>query len=523
MARNERPNILFILSDEQRADCLGTAGNREISTPTIDRLAAEGVRYDNMYCTLPICTPSRYSILSGLHVHQHQGWNNRSTLSTRIPTFPRTLRESGYDTASVGKMHFTPTYLDVGFDRLTLAEQAGQGKYDDDYHRYLRQHGRFDHLDFMDQDFVARPNAPEAYWKSAGTAVSELPEEYHSTTWIGDRAVEEISRWSESDDPNLLMVGFIKPHHPFDAPKRWAELYDPRKTSLLPGYTSECLPIELAYRDSHHWDPNRLKEPQLRAITAMYYAMISQIDYQVSRIVDALKQQGEYENTMIIYTSDHGEYLGFHHLLAKGNRMYDPVVRVPLIIKYPETASTDEQSQAAGGEYPAPGTANDRLFSMIDIFPTIAGAAGCDTPEELPGIDLADERNRNGREAVFAEVYRGKEYMVRTKEHKLLKHRDPEQSLLLDLTDDPYEMKDRIDDASYESVRDQLEDRLSRWLFFDTLAPAYSNKDEPVAPCARELPLDQSTRREMEQYFYEHMDDAGAAVFGAHSTNRSDR
>ena len=131
------PNVLIIQADQFRADCFGAAGHPDVRTPHLDRLAGDGVRYRNAYCTFPVCTPSRYSLLSGLHVRQHAGWTNRCTLAPGIDTFPRALRRAGYRTAAVGKMHFTPTYLDVGYDRLELAEQDGPGRYDDDYHREL--------------------------------------------------------------------------------------------------------------------------------------------------------------------------------------------------------------------------------------------------------------------------------------------------------------------------------------------------------------------------------------------------
>ena len=112
----QQPNVLIIHADQHRIDCLGAYGNKDIRTPNIDALAADGVRYDNSFCPHPVCTPSRYSLLSGLYVHEHRGWTNHTTLAPDIETFPKILRQAGYRTAAVGKMHFTPTYLDVGFD-----------------------------------------------------------------------------------------------------------------------------------------------------------------------------------------------------------------------------------------------------------------------------------------------------------------------------------------------------------------------------------------------------------------------
>lgn len=222
---SSRPNILLILTDQQRWDTLGCGGNAQIQMPHLDALAADGVLFPHSFCSFPVCTPSRYSLLSGLYVHQHGGWSNRCTLAPGLPTFPRLLRQAGYSTAAVGKMHFTPTYLDVGFDRLELAEQDGEGRLEDDYHRELKQAGLLDLLDLVDQRAEFRERAPQEYWRSFGAQTSDLPEEWHSTTWIAERALREIDGWGEGG--SLLAAGFIKPHHPFDPPAPWDAMYDP--------------------------------------------------------------------------------------------------------------------------------------------------------------------------------------------------------------------------------------------------------------------------------------------------------
>jgi arylsulfatase A-like enzyme len=162
----DRPNILIVHADQHRYDCLGAYGNPDVRTPNIDALAADGVRYENSFCCFPVCTPSRYSLITGLYVHQHLGWNNRCTLPAGLPTLPRILRNAGYHTKAVGKMHYTPTYLDVGFEEMVLAEQDGPGRYDDDYHRWLRAEGLCDRIDLMDQVQEYRQLAPPRYWET---------------------------------------------------------------------------------------------------------------------------------------------------------------------------------------------------------------------------------------------------------------------------------------------------------------------------------------------------------------------
>ena len=244
MPKQKHPNILLIHADQHRFDCLGAYGNPDVRTPNIDALAADGVRYENSFCPFPVCTPSRYSLLSSQYVHQHLGWTNRCTLAPGIPTFPRVLRDAGYRTKAVGKMHFTPTYLDVGFQEMVLAEQDGPGRFDDDYHRWLRDEGLVDGLDLIDQRREYREKAPDIYWDTLGALRSDLDEAHHSTTWIAERAMETLAGWG--DGGNLLMVGFIKPHHPFDPPAPWDDMYDPELLTLLPGWLETPLARDIA-------------------------------------------------------------------------------------------------------------------------------------------------------------------------------------------------------------------------------------------------------------------------------------
>lgn len=492
----QRPNILVIHTDQHRIDCLGAYGNADIRTPNIDALAADGVTYRNSFCCFPVCTPSRYSLISGLYVHQHLGWTNHSTLPSGIDTFPRILRAAGYRTRAVGKMHFTPTYLDVGFDEMELAEQHGLGRWDDDYHRDLQSRGLADRLDLMDQVLEYRKDAPQEYHDCFGAAESDLPEEHHSTTWIGDRAAAAIAGWQQGG-PNLLMAGFVKPHHPFDPPSPWSRMYDPEALSLLPGWTEEPLPRDVE-RKGGYFDYTRLTQGRLRRAMAMYYATISQIDHHVGRMIELLKDRSLYDQTLIVFTADHGDYMGFHHLLLKGNHMYDPLVKVPLVIKYPGRAG-------AGG-------ASDALVNNVDVAPTILAQAGCRRGPFMPGLNLA--AGGEGRDVVFAEGARGREYMARSKTRKLLLHRDPQRSLLFDLEADPMELNDLIGEPGRQGEAEELTRRIARWSLFD--APAPTNLDERAgiisAPNAQ--PLSKGHRPAVQAYYAEKMKDAARAVFG---------
>lgn len=482
----QRPNILVILTDQHRWDCLGAAGNEQVRTPHLDRLAGDAVHFTHSSCPHPICTPSRYSLLSGLYLHQHGGQTNRSTLAPGIETFPRALRRAGYRTKAVGKMHFTPTYLDVGFGELELAEQAGDGRLDDDYHRELRAEGLLDADDLLDQRQEFRQRAPRRYWETFGARPSTLPEAWHSTTWIAERALQALARWT--DPGNLLMVGFIKPHHPFDPPEPWASLYDPAEITPLPGWTDAVADHDRAYHRGYF--PNDdLTEATLSQAAALYYATISQIDHHVGRMIDLLKSRGQYDNTLIVFTSDHGEYLGFRHMLLKNGHLYDPLVRVPLLVKFP-------------GQQWA-GTARQTLASLIDLAPTILAVAGLDPPRTMGGLDLADASA--DRPVAFAEGRPGRMYMARSRSHKLLLARDPAESLFFDLAEDPFESTNRFDDPASQALVQDHRQALANWLMFDAPTPSYLDEQAPTIDGANVPSPHDDHRRQMLAYFEEHL------------------
>ena len=480
-----RPNVLVIHTDQNRWDCLGAYGNPDIKTPNIDALAADGVRFNNSFCPYPVCTPSRYSLLSGQYVHEHGCHSNHCTLEPGTPTFANILRDAGYTTAAVGKMHFAPTYLDVGFETMFLAEQDGPGRWDDDYHRALRDAGLADRNDLEDQRREYRAKAPDAYWETFGALPSNLPEEWHSTTWIGDRAMEQIEGWG-GEKPGLLMAGFIKPHHPFDPPQSWADGYDPDALTVLPGWTDA--PLERDTELSGGYFPNvKLTEPALRRAMAYYYATISQIDYHVGRMVDLLKKKGLYEDTLIIVTSDHGEYLGFHHLLLKGNHMYDPLVKVPLIVKYPKGDRG--------------GTVSDALISNVDVAPTILAAAGAATPATMRGHDLRGAGP--GRSVVFAEHRAGKHVMLRSSSRKLILSDKPEESLFFDLVADPMELTNRINDPVYAGTIASMRKALEAEWRLPAQLPAPPLDEHAPRITAPNVPAIDDTHREDIAAYYE--------------------
>ena len=473
LTSSSRPNILIIHADQHRKDCLGAYGNRQIKTPHLDTLAAEGVLHTKHYCSYPVCTPSRYSLLSGQYVHQHLGWSNYCTLPAGMPTFPKLLEKAGYHTAAVGKMHFTPTYMDAGFASMTLAEQDGPGRFEDDYHDYLRKQGLLDEIDLFDQRSEYRAKTDEDYWQSFGAQKSNLPLEHHSTTYITREASKEIATWQ--DGGNLLMVGYIKPHHPFDPPAPYADLYDPDQLELLPGYTPEI--HDASAKGKGYFENSRLSEAALRHVMALYYGTITQIDDSVGQLIKQLKEKQLYDKTIIVYTSDHGDYMGYHHLLLKGNRMFEPLMNIPLIVK-----PIENQAGMC-----------DQLSSNTDLAGYLLKACGLEPSSGMSVYDLMSDKQ--ARPYVIAESGHGSgqvSYMVRDQRYKLLLEGAMDAVVLYDLEEDPCELEDI---ASREGSAPIIE-RLKQALFDEVLFKAPSSVHVDVkAPVISQIDPDCLERR----------------------------
>lgn len=454
-------NVLIIHADQHRIDCIGAYNNPDVQTPNLDQLAKDGVLYHNSYCTLPVCTPSRYSLLTGKYVHEHQGWTNRSTLKSSIETLPGLLKKAGYRTKAVGKMHFTPTYLDVGFEQLTLAEQDGVGRWDDDYHRDLMQNDLVDAIDLEDQRQEYRKDAPPSYWNSFGTATTNLPEDFYSTNWIASHALETIEDWGEAN--NFLMVGFIKPHHPFDPPQKWVDLYDPETLELLPGWIGEQIGHDTAQHKGYFPNKN-LQEAALRKSMAYYYASITQIDFEVGRMIQTLKDKGLYDNTLIIYTSDHGEHLGYHHQLLKGGYLYESIMKIPFLIKYPKNLDSGLESYD--------------LVSNIDVAPTILKNVGLEVPDEMSGVDLRGDHI--DRDYIFGHAWLASQTMARSKQYKLILNKNG-TDLFFDLEKDPLELTNLITQPDFQSKIQEHRQAIRDWYGTDSLAAKnHLDEDAPV-------------------------------------------
>ncbi|NLD72957.1 MAG: sulfatase-like hydrolase/transferase [Chloroflexi bacterium] len=372
-----RPNILWICTDQQRYDTIGGLGNPAIRTPHLDRLMAEGVAFTRTYSQSPICTPSRASFLTGLYpstVHVNRNGNAYFPASERLIT--RRLADAGYDCGLAGKLH------------LSAANGRVEERCDDGYRVF-----RWSHHPSPESYWPTRDHAYQQWladqgvrWEEAYGAPQEgglapqgeyrpgIAARYHQTTWCAEEAIAFMHE--HRDGPWLMSVNPFDPHPPLDPPAEYLDRMD-RAAMLLPLWREEERESQLAFRGIAHQTrtPVAPDEYDARGMVAAYYAQIELIDDQVGRMLAALVETGQRENTIVIYCSDHGEMLGDHGLRLKGCRFYEGAVHVPLIISWPG--------------HILQGLRSDALVELADLAPTLNDFTGLPSDEDVHGRSLA--------------------------------------------------------------------------------------------------------------------------------------
>lgn len=466
---NRKPNVLWICSDQQRSDTLGCYGNPFVHTPNIDALAADGVRLSRAYVQSPVCAPSRASFLSGRYPRTCGVRQNGQDIPQTEYLTPRVFADNGYVCGLSGKLHISTCHpsvcpdverrIDDGYSFFAWSHHpaaAGKGNWSQNaYTNWLTEQGI---------EYHTEPLA-ECRYVNRG-----MPAAYSQTAWCFNEAMRFIDGQPQ-DQPWLFSINCYDPHHPFDPP---AEFFDRYRAMLddipLPDYVPgelEQKPIfqmrdhEGAYNTPGNYPYDEMSDRDHRYITAAYWAMVDQIDFHVGRIVEHLKRIGQYENTIIIYTSDHGESLGDHGIYLKGPYCYETAVHVPFVIHW------------AG--HTLHGVTRDALVEMIDIAPTLCEAAGIEAPPSFQGRSFlplvtdpaAEDRFR---ESVYAEFYNAninhrhpKAYvtMVFDGRWKLVKAHAQEgaPSLggeLYDLSADPHEHRNLYDQPEYVAEQARL-------------------------------------------------------------------
>ena len=486
----KRPNILLISADQHRADCIGFMG-RKVKTPHLDQLAAQGTVFDACITPTVVCQPARASILTGQLCRTHGVHDNGIDLDPAIGErgFAGSLAAAGYQTAYFGKAHFSTyhTFAPTGTPEC-LKSSASYGA--DWYGPYMgfqhvelmlvghnwwapekppagQHYERWFHADGRGDEKVAQMWANGGDTKGAAqTWHSQLPPAWHNTTWTANQAIDWLKHGRDGDQPFCAWVSFPDPHHPFDAPEPWSRLHDPAEVDLprhrtrdfdkRPWWHEAVITNEPAgskenaeVRKAYSRIPPQT-DAQLREIIANTYGQIALIDHNVGRLLQALDEAGLSEDTIVLYISDHGDWLGDHGLILKGPMHYEGLLRVPLILRGPGIT--------AGARIADP-------VSTLDLGATFCDWAGC-TPllpqhgqSLVPVLDGTHSRAFALNEWELLPTRAGVALSlmtVRTATHKMTVDALSGAGELYDLVNDPDEMINTFDDPETAELRAQL-------------------------------------------------------------------
>lgn len=442
MTTPQKPNILFLMTDQHRGDCLGCAGNKVVKTPNFDRIAREGIHFTHAYSSTPSCTPARAGLLTGLSPWHH-GMIGYGQIAERYPfEMPRALHDAGYYTFAIGKLHYAPQRNYHGFDGALLDEsgRAQSPGFISDYRKWFKKQA-------PDKD----PDATGIGWNAYPSAVYALPEELHPTHWMGEMAVDFIKNYKRKE-PFFLKVSFARPHSPYDPPKRFMDMY---KSSDMPKPNVGKWAAKYAKGDKENlasWHGDFGVE-QAQKSRQGYYGNVSFIDEQVGLILKALEEKGVLENTLIVFTADHGDMLGDHNLWRK-TYAYEGSAHIPMLVRWPKSMGRDG----------ARGTASDLPVELRDVLPTFLDAAGTQAPNKLDGrslLDVARGKSAGWREYIDLEhdqCYSPENHWnALTDGHwKYVFHAPDGSQQLFDLSTDPGELNDLAADPKYA-------DELKKW------------------------------------------------------------
>jgi len=432
----DRPNILLLMSDQHRGDCLGADGNTVIQTPNLDRLAAGGVRFRCAYSSTPTCTPARAALLTGMSPWSH-GMLGYGAVAEHYPVeLPRLLRDAGYYTLGIGKMHWTPQRALHGFHRTILDESGREESpgFRSDYRSWL-----------FSESPGADPEPTGIDWNGYAAKPFPLPERLHPTAWTADTAIHFLRDY-KGPAPWFLKVSFERPHSPYDPPPRWMNRYSgaPLPPVRAGTWADQYRAGDRTLRDPWHGD---FGAEAARAARQGYYGSVSFLDEHIGRILETLDTGGLLQRTVILFLADHGDMLGDQYLWRKGYA-YQPAARIPMLLHWPE-----------GLDRAHAGRVNARPVEIRDVLPTLLDAAGVSVPHQVEGrslLTLARNPDRDWREWIDLEhdvVYSPDNHWNALTDGvwKYIYHAGSGREQLFDLAKDPYELTDLANDSAFET------------------------------------------------------------------------
>jgi choline-sulfatase len=435
----DRPNILLIMTDQHSKKLLGCYGNEIVRTPNLDRLAREGVRFTNAYCPSPLCVPSRMSFLTSRTPSANEVWNNKHILSSGIPTWATLLTVAGYETSLIGRMHFYGPDQRHGFQHRPIGERSAGPV------GMPAQGGPL---------WTRFPRDTTGQTRQAIEIAGRGPTHYQ---WSDEERTRVAVHWlrerasTAARQPFAAVLGYKLPHCPYIAPKNLFDYYYER-VQIPEVEEGQPLTVRRFQRLRGLVDPP-LPEERLRVALAAYYGLCEQIDALIGRLLDTLEETGLAQDTIVIYTSDHGEMAGEHGCWWKSN-YYEGSVSIPLLVRWHGEIRSLSETHA--------------VCNLMDLGPTLAEIAGTRFPYPVHGRSLlrllTEGQDESWHDETFSELvdHRGgtplASRMIRSGAWKLWVYED-EQNLppaLFNLDEDPGEVSDLGEDPRYDQVRDHL-------------------------------------------------------------------
>ena len=440
------PNVLLICVDHWPGELLSIAGNPCISTPTLDQLARNGVRFTRAYTATPTCIPARRALMTGTKARTHgDRVFDETGRMPELPTLADCFARAGYQTYAVGKLHVYPQRDRIGFHDVLSNEEGRHhlGLGADDFELFLAEQGyagqELTHA-MSNNTYMTRP------W--------HLPEHCHPTNWTA-REMSRMIRRRDRDRPALWYMSFNHPHPPLAPLAQYMDMYAhvdiplPKVGAWAEDY--EALPYGLKHMRSRRPPVNDME--LLQALRS-FYALCTHIDHQIRLVLGLIREEGLMDDTMVMFTCDHGDMLGAHRLFAKPYG-FDPCARIPMILM-----------PTAGDTRIGHHRVDDRLVELRDVMPTLLDLAGVDIPDSVEGISLATDARRDSLYCEHSENEMAVR-MIRDERHKLIWYPVGNRVMLFDMAADPLELDDRGDDPSLSDVRQRLTARLIENLWGD--------------------------------------------------------
>ncbi|MFH0964287.1 MAG: sulfatase-like hydrolase/transferase [Planctomycetota bacterium] len=471
-----KKNLVLFYCDQIRRDALGCYGNLAARTANIDALAARGIRFDNHYATNLVCMPSRASLMTGRYLQAHRVIDNGIALPRTEVTLAQTLAEAGYVTHAVGKMHLEPWgapaelgyeesfalqesgRLDAwdgpyyGFERLELALGHGESAY-----RQGGHYGRWVRRNFPEVGKLLGPrNADGPKCPELQCYRSRLPVEAHHSTWVARRAVEFLK--TRGEEPFFLFVSFPDPHHPFTPPARYAEMFEgtefpgpyrvPGENDGKPEHYRRAMRDKQHPMDGGAHRPPALTDEVLRMVLGNTCGMVTLMDECIGKVLAQLEASGLADETVVIFTADHGDLLGDHYFLFKGPYPCRSLLHLPFVLFDPELGSA----------------AYDAVISNIDVMPTALELLGVPVPSGVQGVSFAPLCRGEGgepREGALESGWSkdGPQYYHHTlyrKDARISYFYNQRDGELYDLAADGHEHRNLFHDAGYANLREEM-------------------------------------------------------------------